>query len=103
MYTYPGTCREGQDQRTAAAAWATAPHGSDDGGLSAGRSGEQPLCCTASSRPRITIFTRSYPPAYLRQRPHPKPVRSRRGLGRRLQVLGHYFRSRDPLRTNGLG
>ena len=65
MYTYPGTCREGQDQRTAAAAWATAPHGSDDGGLSAGRSGEQPLCCTATSGPRITIFTRSYPPAYL--------------------------------------
>ena len=32
---------------------------------SAERSTERRLCCTATSRPRITIFTRSYPPAYL--------------------------------------
>jgi glycosyltransferase involved in cell wall biosynthesis len=32
---------------------------------SAERSAEHRLCCTATSQPRITIFTRSYPPAYL--------------------------------------
>ena len=38
---------------------------SHDSSRSAERSAERQLCCAASSRPRITIFTRSYPPAYL--------------------------------------
>jgi glycosyltransferase involved in cell wall biosynthesis len=45
----------------------TASPGADDRG--AGRAGERRVSCTASSPPRITIFTRGYPPAHLKGGP----------------------------------
>jgi glycosyltransferase involved in cell wall biosynthesis len=45
----------------------TSPVADDDCGV--GRAGERRLSRTASSAPRITVFTRSYPPAHLRGGP----------------------------------